>query len=275
MRQGHPSASPAVAAPAWRARHAVSAPISTLCAPAAPTAGPAPCAPHRRSLAPRLSAHRRRSLNTFGEDGTRVYAVPRTTHQYFAIRAFSRSDLGPSLAAALDVAVTCADASRRLVPTNEGGLGLHLPLYSSTQVSAMASHTHPPITPRQTPARPLAQPPVPNRARTALRPSLGHQVGERLTIHTERYDALLPNAKGERAFAYEGMGKGALIETAPLRDDDALPLGVFEWEVCAVRPMAPAELQVNASAPAAIRASAPPYRHPATAPLRLSDALPP
>ena len=59
--------------------------------------------------------------------------------------------------------------------------------------------------------------------------------------------------------------------SAGLVDDS----NVFEWEVCAVRPMAPAELQVNASAPAAIRASALPYHHPATAPLRLSDALPP
>ena len=46
-------------------------------------------------------------------------------------RAFERSDLGGSLCAALDGAMSSVEAARKLVPTNEGGIGLHLQLYKS------------------------------------------------------------------------------------------------------------------------------------------------
>ena len=68
-------------------------------------------------------------LNTF--DNGQVYCVPRSTTQYFSIRAFERSDLGGSLCAALDGAMSSVEAARKLVPTNEGGIGLHLQLYKS------------------------------------------------------------------------------------------------------------------------------------------------
>ena len=41
--------------------------------------------------------------------------------------------MGHGLACALDAATRGAESARRLVPTNEGGLGLLLPLYASTE----------------------------------------------------------------------------------------------------------------------------------------------
>ena len=143
-------------------------------------------------------------LNTFGGAERRVYCVPRKTVQYFSVRSYARSELGAPLSSAIEHALTSAEAQRKLVPTNEGGLGLHLPLYE------------------------------------------GELVGERLPIHTEHYDRLVPSgggggAKGggakdggaaKLAFAYEGLGKAATLESERLGElDTRLTLGVFEWEV--------------------------------------------
>lgn len=144
-------------------------------------------------------------LTTFGggevdEDGAglsergaarRVYAVPRSTTQYFSVMSYDKADLGAPLAAALEHATQSAEAARKLVPTNEGGLGLHLPLYH------------------------------------------GERIGERLAIHTERYDRLLPSSKGDGklVFAYDGLGKSVTLEHAHLDSASRLNLGIFEWSV--------------------------------------------
>ena len=80
-------------------------------------------------------------LNTFGDE-QRVYCVPRKTVQYFAVHSFDRAELGHSLSSALEHAVSSTEAARKLVPTNEGGLGLHLPQYQSEAIGErLAIHT--------------------------------------------------------------------------------------------------------------------------------------
>lgn len=65
-----------------------------------------------------------RHLKTFGGDGEgggaaggtpqRVYAVPRSTHQYFSVRSYDKAKLGAPLAAALEHATQSPEAARKV-----------------------------------------------------------------------------------------------------------------------------------------------------------------
>lgn len=135
-------------------------------------------------------------LSVFGEDEgeRRVYCVPRSTTQFFAVRGFSRRDLGPSLCAALEGATNSAEAARKLVPTNEGGLGLHLHLYESAEAGARI--------------------PIHVEHYNQLVPQ--GKDGERLGFEV--------TSGGQ-------SGQPTLIDTAGLVSNDVLPLGLFEWQV--------------------------------------------
>ena len=130
-------------------------------------------------------------LNTFGGDERRVYCVPRSTTQFFCARAFDRDALGPSLAAALESAVNAPEAARRLVPTNEGGIGLHLQLYPNKIVGE--------------------------------RLAIHHEAYDRL--HPTAKGGLA------FALPAEECTRAANLDAARLTDESKMALGVFEWEV--------------------------------------------
>lgn len=144
-----------------------------------------------------------RHLKTFGGDGEgggaaggtpqRVYAVPRSTHQYFSVRSYDKAKLGAPLAAALEHATQSPEAARKLVPTNEGGIGLHLPLYESELIDKRLI--------------------IHSEHYDELRP-----VGQ---------------SDGSRMFRYDGLGnKTVTFMHEFLGDhDNRLNLGVFEWSV--------------------------------------------
>lgn len=122
------------------------------------------------------------------------------TRQFFSIRAYPRAALGASLHAAIDEATNKGEAARRLVPTNEGGLGLALHLYPSTLLGER----------------------LPIHVERYDRLPAGAGAG------------------GGRAFAFESLGRVASLDTSAMvsseadggesGDGDNLLLGVFEWE---------------------------------------------
>lgn len=150
-------------------------------------------------------------LNVFG-GGERVYCVPRMTTQFFSVRGFSRRDLGPSLSAALEHATSTPDAARKLVPTNEGGLGLHLHLYESFVAARLPIHIE-----------------SYDRLIPVGKPG-SERLGFSVTSGAEAGGGGGAEAGGE-ARALARTGDPSPLDTAQLASEDVLPLGVFEWIV--------------------------------------------
>lgn len=81
-------------------------------------------------------------LRTFGQQ-KRVYVVPQLTKQHFAVYSISRAVLG-ALGDVLDATLeaTVNGQEGRFIPTNDGGLGLHLHLYPAQRIGELRTfHT--------------------------------------------------------------------------------------------------------------------------------------
>ena len=140
-------------------------------------------------------------LRKFG--GDKVYCVPSSTRQFFSLRSFPLLTMPPPVASAIRVALADpesfdANGSRLLIPTNEGGIGLHLQLYPST------------LLPDTT----------------------------RMTIHEEKYTCLENLENGGVSFPYTSGNTVdsppmslTPLALSELSSPESLTLGVFEWEV--------------------------------------------
>lgn len=147
------------------------------------------------------------------------------------MRTFSRADLGHPLAAALELATNGPEAARKLVPTNEGGLGLSLHLYES--------------------AAALPRTPIHIEHYDRLVPLGGKENGKdgdgaggaKLGFAvTSGVDALAAASAGgassssatadaDGAPPPPASPKALMVDAAAVSGEDVLPLGVFEWSV--------------------------------------------